>query len=221
MKKLITTLAVAMCATVGAMAQSAMYDEFPIIVSSDLTSKTIMSQYCWDSPMYTFAQPVTGVRVTIMQNVNGKTFANYPAVALAELTFYDKNYDNIDYTVANVKYNSLESGSSLGAVCDGDWNTDYYSAWSSAAATPDDYVYLDVTFPTPVSVFGITMVSADMSLAPSYVTITSNGVKYDGSDDTGGASGGNSGGTGSSEAKNCRSALGAAAVAALLSAARK
>lgn len=199
MKKLFTTLAVAMCATVGAMAQSAMYDEFPIIVSSDLTSNTIMSQYCWDSPFYTFAQPVTGVRVTIMQNVNGKTFANYPVVALAELTFYDKNYDNIDYTVANVKYNSLESGSSLGAVCDGDWNSDYYSAWSSAAATPDDYVYLDVTFPTPVSVFGITMVSADMSLAPSYVTITSNGVKYDGSDDTGGASGGNSGGTGSSD----------------------
>lgn len=189
MKNFITTIIAVMCFAVGTMAQSAMYDEFPIIVSSDLTSKTIMSQYCWDSPMYSFAEPVNGVRITFIQNVNGKTFANYPSVALAELTFFDRSYDNIAYTVSNVKYNSLENGSSLAAICDGDWNTDYYSAWNNAATTPADYVYLDVTFPTPVNTFGITMVSSDMSLAPAYVTITSTGIKYDGTADAGGATG--------------------------------
>lgn len=194
MKRIFTLLFVTLCLFANAFSQSASYDEFPIKVSYGLTSSTVMSQYCWDSPVYSFAEAVDGVRITFIENVNGESYAGYPAVAIAELTFFDRSYSTIPYSVSNVKYNSLESGSSIGAICDNDWASSYSSALSKADITPDNYVYIDVKFSAPVSSFCITMVARDTYLAPSSIILTSTGVNYDGSIDNGEGNGGDGNG---------------------------
>lgn len=184
MKRIFTLLLVAVCLFANTFSQSASYDEFPIKVSYGLTSSSILSQYCWDSPVYSFSEAVDGVRITFVENVNGESYAGYPAVAIAELTFLDRSNATIPYSVSDVKYNSLESGSSIGAVCDNDWASSYASALSNAVVVPDDYVYIDVKFSTPASTFSITMASRDTYLAPSSIILTPTGVKYDGTSDS-------------------------------------
>lgn len=178
-------------------AQSAGYDELPITVSGGMTSYTLISQYYWDSPNYVLTKSVDGLRLTFLSNNTGEQFNGYPAVAIAELTFYDRNYNIIQYSVDNITVNSAESGEgSLGALNDNNYYTYYTSAYRKASVTPDSYVYIDIKFEQPVSMFFITMVSRSLTMAPASMVISESGVAYDGTKDENGAGGGGNGNTG-------------------------
>lgn len=181
-------------------AQSAGYDEFPITVSGGMTSYTLMSQYYWDSPNYVLTKSVDGVRLTFLSNNTGEQFNGYPAVAIAELTFYDRNYNIIQYSAEQVTVNSAESGEgSLGALNDNDYYSYYTSAYRKASVTPNSYVYIDVKFEQPVSMFFITMVSRSLSMAPASMVISESGVSYNGTVDNGGSGNGGNGGSGNGD----------------------
>ena len=175
--------------------QSAGYDELPITISSGMTSYNLMSQYYWDSPNYVLTKSVNGIRLTFLSNNTGEQFNGYPAVAIAELTFYDRNYNIIQYSVDKITVNSAESGEgSLASLNDNSYYTYYTSAYRKASVTPNSYVYIDIKFEQPVSMFFITMVSRSLAMAPTSMVISESGVAYDGSIDNGGN--GNNGGNG-------------------------
>lgn len=159
--------------------------EFPITVNSGMTDQLLIGQYYWDSPQYSFNEPVEGIRITFKET-NGRSMHNgYPLVAISELLFYSNSYFPITLTAANLKTNSLEgSEGSLAELCDGDFGTYYHSAWKDAIADNDDYVYVEVKFPEPLSVFQITMVSRNRDNVPTSIVITEMGVKYDSTIDT-------------------------------------
>lgn len=165
-------------------AQSASYDEFPITVTNGLTSYSLMSHYYWDSPDYTFSNSIKGVRLTFLSNNTGEQFNGYPAVDIAELTFYDKGYNIIQYSADQITVNSAESGSDdLNTLCDNSWSTYYSSAYNNASTTPKSYVYIDITFQQPINTFFFTLVSGSMIKAPTSMVITECGTAYDGSKD--------------------------------------
>lgn len=191
MKKLFTLLAAIFLLATTAKAQSAEYDQFPIKVTSGLTTNSILKQYYWDSPYYTFEKPVEGVRITFLKNNTGNEYNGFPMIAIAELTVYDRQYNVLKYPDAKITTNSLEaSEGALANIGDGIWDTYYHSAWKYAAITPDDYVYIDIKFDTPLSTFALTMVSRNQKLAPESIVITPTGVQYDGTTDDGNTNGG-------------------------------
>lgn len=167
-----------------ARAQGAYYDELPITVSSGLTSSSLLGQYYWDSPDYTFEKPIDGIRLTFLSNNTGEQFNGFPVVAIAELTFYDRSYNIIEYTVENITVNSVEKGDgAVSNIRDRIWDTYYVSAYNNAEKKPDSYVYIDVKFNEPLSSFFFTLVSRSQTMAPTSMVITECGVAYDGSID--------------------------------------
>ena len=197
MRKLLTILIALFTVAITANAQSAGYDEFPIKVTSGLTNNSIINQYYWDSPYYTFEKPVEGVRITILKNNTNQSYNGFPMVAIAELTVYDRKYNVQKYPIEKITTNSLErSEGALAYIADGIWDTYYHSAWKYATITPEDYVYIDIQFATPLSTFALTLVSRNERIAPEEIVITPTGVQYDGTAEEGGgeSGGGESGG---------------------------
>lgn len=208
MKRLFTLLSALLTLAVAVNAQSASYDQFPIKVTSGLTGNSIISQYYWDSPTYTFAKAVDGIRITFLKNNTGETYNGFPMVALAELTVYNRSNNIIDYPTSKIGTNSLEaSEGSLASIADNNWDSYYHSAWKYAAITPEDYVYIDIKFSQPQTTFSLTLVSRNLKIAPESIVITESGVKYEGDGNSGGNSGNgeeendsdNNGGSGSSD----------------------
>lgn len=200
MKKLFTLLTVLLITTASVTAQSASYNEFPIKVTSGLTDRSIISQYYWDSPTYTFANAVEGIRITFLKNNTGDIYNGYPMVAIAELTVYDRSNNIIGYPAGKIETNSLEaSEGSLEGIADNNWDSYYHSAWKYAAITPDDYVYIDIKFNQPQTTFSLTLVSRNLKLAPESIVITESGIKYDGKEDSGNSGGGDNGSSGNDD----------------------
>lgn len=201
MKKKMIFMVMLLMLAINLRAQYVGYTQFPLEVNSGLNKSWIMDQYYWDSPMYKFTKPVDGLRITFTKATTDNDYNGFPIVALAELTFYDYIYRTIEYSIDDITYNSLEgTEGSLQALYDDSWSTYYHSAWKNAVVAPDDYVYIDVKFPEPVSTLCITMVSRNLSCAPSAITITPTGVRYDNTPDEGNAGGSGSGsGSGSGE----------------------
>ena len=184
MKRFFTLFFLLLLSFAAPKAQSASYDEFPITVTNGLTSYSLMSHYYWDSPDYTFSNSIKGVRLTFLSNNTGEQFNGYPAVDIAELTFYDKGYNIIQYSADQISVNSAESGSDdLNTLCDNSWSTYFSSAYKNASITPKSYVYIDITFQQPINTFFFTLVSGSMIKAPTSMVITECGTAYDGSKD--------------------------------------
>ena len=192
MKRLFTLLTALLTFIVAVNAQSASYDQFPIKVTGGLTNNSIISQYYWDSPIYTFAKAVDGIRITFLKNNTGESFKGFPIVAIADITVYDRSYNIIDYPADKITTNSLEaSEGSLAGIADNNWDSYYHSAWKYASITPEDYVYIDIKFNKPQTSFCFTIISRNLKTAPESIIITESGVKYDGSGESGGNSGSN------------------------------
>ena len=119
MKRLFTLLTALLTFIVTVNAQSASYDQFPIKVTGGLTNNSIISQYYWDSPIYTFAKAVDGIRITFLKNNTGESYKGFPIVAIADITVYDRSYNVIDYPADKITTNSLEaSEGSLAGIAD-------------------------------------------------------------------------------------------------------
>ncbi len=187
MKRLFTSIFAILSLCVNICAQSASYDEFPIEISDGLTDNNWNGAYHWSPPShYIVENPVNGLRFTFLGNNSGKNYNGFPIVSVAELLFYDNNYNRISYTAEDVTTNSKElTDGSLEFMYDNDWSSYYVSAYNQPEFTPNDYVYLDIKFDEPVSSFAINLTTLESFYAPTHIIITPSGIKYDGTDDTG------------------------------------
>ncbi|MDO5460588.1 MAG: CotH kinase family protein, partial [Bacteroidales bacterium] len=156
------------------------------------TSSIYDNNYTWKSQVYILGDtPVNGLRITFMDEINGNSHNGFPMVALGELHFYDIDNNEIPYDENNITYNSLEgSEGSIANLYDNDPSTYYHSVWSSAIVDNDNYVYLDVTFPTPQQAVSISITTRNRRIASSNIIVTPTGFDYLMNEGNGGEEGG-------------------------------
>lgn len=158
---------------------------FPInLTSADgLPGTDNGNNYVYTSPVYELDSLINGIRVTFLE-VQGDaiTFNGFPVVALAELKIFDGNGESIEYTVNNISTNSCATNDgALKYICDGNADTYYHSTWSNGnGITPDEFVYIDVEFPTPLTSFQYSQVCRNNdALMPSKIQIDAIEKKAD------------------------------------------
>ena len=133
---------------------------------------------------------VDGIRLTFLGtriggSGGGGKFKGYPMVALSGLEVLDQAGNKVAITSSLVTTNSLEtSEGAIENLFDDDVNTYYHSIWANGNMSPEGYVYLDVQFPEGVELNTFTVRTigrgqGQVSLAPSSVCITEDGVVYD------------------------------------------
>ncbi len=139
---------------------------------------------------------VDGVRLTVLRNIPGNSsnngfFGDYPMVALGELKVYDATGAEVLLSESNFVASATEVNegfdSGVARLCDGDWSgagSYYHSPWMGNALS--EHIWIDVTFPSAMSVFTVELISRDLStnggtlsLFPDSVVITPVGVEYD------------------------------------------
>ena len=134
---------------------------------------------------------VNGIRLTFLDTYIGSAggggkYGDYPMVALGEFKLYDANGNEVALTAANFKANYTETNegfeSTVARLCDGNFGAQgyYHSPWSGSE--PQEYIYLDVTFPEAMDAFKFEVYSRDkstssgsISLFPKKVAITKVG----------------------------------------------
>ncbi len=133
--------------------------------------------YVWKSPEINLGKAVNGVRITFLETEGGDSHNGFPIVALGELEVYNSNNNKI--TFSKVSTNSLKtSEGSIEALNDGKYSTFYHSKWNKGTS-PNDYVYLDITFNTSIENFSIKQVSRETKrLMGTYICITPVGVAW-------------------------------------------
>lgn len=184
------------------------FSTFPTIYEniSDATHSTYTSNAVWKSPEIVTGQKLEGVRLTplsvyIGSAGSGGLFGGYPMVALGELKVYDGQGNEVELTEANVfaSHTEVNEGfeSTAARLVDGAWGvgdevgtTDkatgsyFHSPWGGTA--PNEYVYIEVTFPEPLDAFTVELYSRDknttggqVSLFPFKLAVSALGQKYD------------------------------------------
>ena len=138
------------------------------------------------------AESTEGVRLTFLDRHIGSAGdgGNYPMIALGEVKLYDANGDEVALTETNFYANHTETNegfeSTVARLCDGNFGAQgyYHSPWSGAE--PQEYIYLDITFPGSMENFTVEVYSRDkttsqgkVSLFPKKVAITNVGEAYD------------------------------------------
>lgn len=138
--------------------------------------------YLWNSPVFKLDQPVKGIRITVFRTDINELHHGYPMFAMSELKFYNGNGDRLEIAAESINTNSLEiSEGSLEYLSDDNFGTFYHSAWSMNEnnINPDDYVYIEVTFPQPESLFSFSMNSRSgiSKHVPMEIGVTPVGVE--------------------------------------------
>ena len=134
---------------------------------------------------------VDGIRLTFLDRHKGtaKDDGNFPMIAIGELKIYDADGNEVTLTEGNFAANHTETQegfeSTVARLCDGNFAAQgyYHSPWSSE---PQEYIYIDITFPEEMESFTFEVYSRDkttsnggVSLFPKKVAITEVGVAYD------------------------------------------
>ena len=134
---------------------------------------------------------VKGIRLTFLDRHIGTAAdaGNFPMIALGELKIYDGNGDEVTMAAENFAANHTETQegfeSTVARLCDGNFGAQgyYHSPWSSE---PQEYIYIDITFPAEMDNFTFEVFSRDkttsnggVSLFPKKVAITEVGEGYD------------------------------------------
>lgn len=138
------------------------------------------------------ANAVDGVRLTFLDRHIGTAgdSGNFPMIALGEVKLYDADGVEVPLTEANFYANYTETNegfeSTVARLCDGNFGAQgyYHSPWSGNE--PQEYIYLDITFPGAMDNFTFEVYSRDkttsngaVSLFPKKVAITAVGEGYD------------------------------------------
>ena len=171
------------------------FTEFPAIVEdipadnfpySDLPNNAV-----WKNNV-NLESAVEGIRLTFLERHKGNANdpGNFPMIAIGELKVYDANGDEVTLTEENFVANHTETQegfeSTVARLCDGNFGAQgyYHSPWSGNE--PQEYIYIDITFPDEMQSFSFEVYSRDkstsgnqVSLFPMKVAITEVGVEYD------------------------------------------
>ena len=171
------------------------FTEFPAIVSdikdnnfphSDLPNNAVWNQ------SINLTKGVKGIRLTFLDRHIGSAGdgGNFPMIAIGEFIVYDADGDTVKLTADSFFANHTETqegfDSTVERLCDRNFGAQgyYHSPWSGAE--PQEYIYLDVTFPDAMESFSFELFSRDkstsqgmVSLFPKKVAITELGVAYD------------------------------------------
>ena len=170
------------------------FSEFPEIaenIPADVFSTEYPNNAVWKKNVV-LAEGVKGVRLTFLDRHIGTAgdAGNFPMIALGEFKLYDADGAEVVLTADNFYANHTETNegfeSTVARLCDGNYAAQgyYHSPWSGAE--PQEYIYLDVTFPEELDNFTFEVYSRDkttsngaVSLFPKKVAITEVGKAYD------------------------------------------
>lgn len=138
------------------------------------------------------AQKTNGIRLTFLDRHRGNANdpGDFPMIAIGELKIYDGNGDEVTMAAENFEANYTETQegfeSTVARLCDGNFAAQgyYHSPWSGNE--PQEYIYIDITFPDEMDNFTFEVYSRDkstsgnqVSLFPKKVAITGVGEAYD------------------------------------------
>ncbi len=138
------------------------------------------------------AQKTNGIRLTFLDRHIGTAgdSGNFPMIALGELKIYDADGNEVTMAAENFEANYTETQegfeSTVARLCDGNFGAQgyYHSPWSGNE--PQEYIYIDITFPEEMDNFTFEVYSRDkttsngaVSLFPKKVAITAVGEGYD------------------------------------------
>ena len=171
------------------------YETFPYIVeeiaADNFPYSELPNNAVWKQNV-ALEEAVTGIRLTFLDRHIGSAGdpGNFPMIAIGEFKLYDANGDEVELTESNFEANYTETQegfeSTVARLCDGNFAAQgyYHSPWSGSE--PQEYIWIDVEFPTAMDVFSFEVYSRDkstsqdkVSLFPKKTAITAVDVVYD------------------------------------------
>ena len=170
------------------------FTEFPEIVedipADNFPYSELPNNAVWKKNIV-LAQKTNGIRLTFLDRHIGTAAdgGNFPMIAIGELKIYDGDGNEVTMAAENFYANHTETQegfeSTVARLCDGNFAAQgyYHSPWSSE---PQEYIYIDITFPESMDNFTFEVYSRDkttsnggVSLFPKKVAITGVGEAYD------------------------------------------
>lgn len=171
------------------------FTEFPAIVedipADNFPYADLPNNAVWSKNLV-LTQAAKGIRLTFLDRHIGSAgdSGNFPMIALGEFKLYDADGDEITLAPENfvANYTETQEGfeSTVARLCDGNFGAQgyYHSPWSGNE--PQEYIYIDITFPEAMDAFSFEVYSRDkttsqgkVSLFPKKVAITAVGEGYD------------------------------------------
>ena len=171
------------------------FTEFPAIVedipADNFPYAELPNNAVWKKNLV-LTQKTKGIRLTFLDRHIGSAgdAGNFPMIALGELKIYDANGNEVTMAAENFYANHTETNegfeSTVARLCDGNFAAQgyYHSPWSGNE--PQEYIYIDITFPEAMDNFTFEVYSRDkstsqgkVSLFPKKVAITAVGEGYD------------------------------------------
>ena len=171
------------------------FTEFPAIVSDipadNFPYSELPNNAVWKNNV-NLVSKVDGIRLTFLERHKGNANdpGNFPMIALGELKIYDADGNEVTMAAENFEANYTETQegfeSTVARLCDGNFAAQgyYHSPWSGNE--PQEYIYIDITFPEAMDNFTFEVYSRDkttsqgkVSLFPKKVAITAVGEGYD------------------------------------------
>ena len=171
------------------------FTEFPAIVedipADNFPYADLPNNAVWKKNLV-LTEAAKGIRLTFLDRHIGSAgdSGNFPMIAIGELKIYDVNGNEVTMAAENfvANYTETQEGfeSSVARLCDGNFAAQgyYHSPWSGAE--PQEYIYIDITFPEAMDNFTFEVYSRDkstsqgkVSLFPKKVAITAVGEGYD------------------------------------------
>ena len=171
------------------------FTEFPAIVedipADNFPYADLPNNAVWSKNLV-LTQPAKGIRLTFLDRHIGSAAdaGNFPMIAIGELKIYDADGNEVTMAAENFEANYTETlegfESTVARLCDGNFAAQgyYHSPWSGNE--PQEYIYIDITFPEAMDAFSFEVYSRDkstsqgkVSLFPKKVAITAVGEGYD------------------------------------------
>ena len=171
------------------------FTEFPAIVedipADNFPYADLPNNAVWKKNLV-LTEAAKGIRLTFLDRHIGSAgdSGNFPMIAIGELKIYDGDGNEVTMAAENFYANHTETNegfeSTVARLCDGNFAAQgyYHSPWSGAE--PQEYIYIDITFPEAMDNFTFEVYSRDkstsqnmVSLFPKKVAITAVGEGYD------------------------------------------
>ena len=171
------------------------FTEFPVTVedipADNFPYSELPNNAVWKKNIV-LAQNTNGIRLTFLDRHRGNANdpGDFPMIAIGELKIYDGDGNEVTMAAENFEANYTETlegfESTVARLCDGNFGAQgyYHSPWSGNE--PQEYIYIDITFPESMDNFTFEVYSRDktttqgqVSLFPKKVAITGVGEAYD------------------------------------------
>lgn len=143
----------------------------------------------WSSPWYSFEEPVSGIRLTILHTANGEEFNSnlggcigWPVISIGELILYDGGNMQVPLTVDDLYCPAASTDYSYDKLIDGNTGNFMATVYDGSKKTPlAGENYIEVTFPEPMTTFSFQFYrrSGFNNQIPNQIAVTALGVEAD------------------------------------------